>query len=307
MGKRTKAIANGYGSDISWNRVRAIFGNPSPPSSVWERQFDYFDEELHRLANTPYDEIDFSDLWYYHHDLAHVELQPELFNYLFPVCLMDWHDTLMRNQSCSHGDSEFHNGLVRGKVLSNMLTELQRSEVGKFFRDSFLKRLDVESELRMTGSRASAHGWMQRFNSLGIVMPIISDVWKSWWQFDSMGRAISAIQYLSGLIYYDVENPVFDMWTPEQGGGGPYLWSHDSYLYDAGWLSDNVDFLAGVLNFDFVSAQLQTATAKLEGHSAHPIAKKLLNDLPDRKELVELRSIELPKLLQDPRSEGWSV
>ena len=74
---------------VSWDRARAIFGYPDPPTEVTESQFDGFDDALRRLATTPYDEIDFSDLWYYHHDLTYMELQPDLFAYLFPVCLMD--------------------------------------------------------------------------------------------------------------------------------------------------------------------------------------------------------------------------
>ena len=75
---------------------------------------------LHKLAQTPWEKIDFSDLWYYHHDLAYVELQPELFAYLFPVCLMDWHMTLLQNVSCSHGDSEFrYKGVPSRPVSSN--------------------------------------------------------------------------------------------------------------------------------------------------------------------------------------------
>src|SRR4051794_19956218 len=75
---------------IGWERARAIFGDPRPPRTVWERQFDYCDADLRRLATTPYDRIDFADLWYYYHDLAYVELQPDLFDYLFPACLVDW-------------------------------------------------------------------------------------------------------------------------------------------------------------------------------------------------------------------------
>lgn len=117
--KKTSPQARGR---IDWHRVRGIFGNPKPPHKIWEQQFDYIDDELKELAQTPYEQIDFGDLWYYHHDLAYVELQPEVFSYLFPVCLMDWHLTLMANEGCSHGDSEFHYGLVRGDVLQKMLT-----------------------------------------------------------------------------------------------------------------------------------------------------------------------------------------
>src|SRR6476660_3165224 len=90
-------------SAITWERARAIFGNAAPPAHVWERQFDYNDDDLKRIAATPFQQIDSSDLWYYFHDLAYVPLQPDLFHYLFPVCLMDWHKTLMMGEPCSHG------------------------------------------------------------------------------------------------------------------------------------------------------------------------------------------------------------
>jgi hypothetical protein len=123
---------------ISWDRVREIFGHPEPPEEVWERQFDCHDDVLHRLARTPYSEIDFGDLWYYHHNLAHVELQPDLFRFLFPVCLMDWHHSLAQNNACSHGGSEFHYGVHRGRVLETMVTPAQRFAIYEFIRDSFL-------------------------------------------------------------------------------------------------------------------------------------------------------------------------
>lgn len=52
----------------SWERVRSNFENPSQPTSVWERQFDYSNDELRSLASTPDDEIISSDLWYYFHE-----------------------------------------------------------------------------------------------------------------------------------------------------------------------------------------------------------------------------------------------
>ena len=93
---------------INWERARAIFGNAEPPRQVWEKQFDYHDDELQRLAATPYREIERRKLSYYLEDLAFVELQPELFRYLFPVCLMEWHDSLRENRTCGRGLAEFH-------------------------------------------------------------------------------------------------------------------------------------------------------------------------------------------------------
>jgi len=48
---------------ISWERARRIFGDPQPPRTVWERQFDYCDDDLRRQARTPYNRNAFSELW----------------------------------------------------------------------------------------------------------------------------------------------------------------------------------------------------------------------------------------------------
>ena len=143
---------------ISWGRVRRIFGDPQPPRTVWERQFDYFDDEFRHLARTPYDQINFTELWYYHHDLAYVELQSDLFDYLFPVCLMDWHRSLLSNEPCSHGDSDFHYGLHRGNVLEKMVTPERRNTIYTFFRDSFSERLVSERGFIYSGSKTPAFG-----------------------------------------------------------------------------------------------------------------------------------------------------
>lgn len=144
-------------------------------------------------------------------------------------------------------------------------------------------------------------------NSLGLVMSVIPTVWAEWWKLGTTGRSISAIQYLSGLMYFEGENPVFDRWTPEHGGGGPYLWGDDSYIYDRGWIEENVNFLASVLNYDFVSLHLQQAVTKLADHPDVAVAEQVLNDLKDRKDIIEARSAELPSLLKKHKSSGWTV
>ena len=245
--------------EISWDRLRKCSAILSRHRQVWERQFDYFDDKLQRLAITPWEKIDFSDLWYYHHDLAYVDLQPELFTYLFPVCLMDWHETLMRNESCSHGDSEFHYGIHQGRVFERMLTPGQLTDTFEFFRDSFLVRLDQERGFIYRASRTPAYGWISRFNSLGLVMPKIDLLWKAWWSLDTPGRAVAAVQYLSGLMYFEGENSLFGRWTPEEGGGGFYLLGHDSYIHDLGWMEENVRFLEETLNERFVAEKMSQA------------------------------------------------
>lgn len=298
-----------HGGPIGWARARRIFNNPRSPQHVWQRQFDYSDEALQRLARTPYDQIDFSDLWYYHHDLAYVELQPDLFNYLFPVCLMDWHRSLMNDVPCSHGDSEFHYGLHRGNVLEKMVTPSRRDAIFEFFRDSFLERLDAERGLAHAGGKAPFCGWIYRFNSLGVVMPRIDLLWDAWWSFDTPGRAVAALLYCSGLMYFEWENPLFPGWTNQLGGGGPYLWANHTRIYDAGWMECNLDFFRSVFTVGFVNEGVSRAVTRLTGEPEWEQARRIEADLPGCQELLAFRVAELPLLLGRPSTEvdDWSI
>jgi hypothetical protein len=236
-----------------------------------------------------------------------VELQPDLFRYLFPVCLMDWHDSLMHNRDCSHGDSEFHYSVRNGNVFEKLLTPGQRAAVHELFRDSFLERLDAERGFIHAGSKTPAYGWMGRFNSVGVVMPRIDLLWNPWWSLETPGRAVAALQYCSGLMYAEGINPLFAAWTAEDGGGGPYLWSNDSHIHDAGWMSENVDFLAATLTVEFVNDRVAAAVATLDSAPEREKARRLRDDLPACQNVIARRVAELPSLLSRPDStEGWT-
>ncbi|MBN1910022.1 MAG: hypothetical protein JW818_09805 [Pirellulales bacterium] len=281
----------------AWKQARSIFHNSAPPREVWEKQFDFFNDELQRLCSTAWQEIDFADLWFYYHDLAYVELQPEVFSYLFPVCLMAWQDTLTKNVSCASGDAEFHYAVHQGKVFDKMLKAGQKDKVFQFFKDAFITRLDQERGFIYLGSKTPAYGWMCRFNSLGIVMPRIDLLWESWWTLETPGRAVAAIQYISGLVYPPGHNVLFPAWTPEHGGGEPPLLAHDSRIVDSGWMKENTDFLHGVLSREFVVEKLRDAVTLLAHESEHELARQVERDLPRHLALVERRVEELPVLL----------
>lgn len=294
------------GGPIGWARARAIFGEPQPPKTVIQQRGDRGEQVFLRLARTSHEWIDFKDLSQYQDDFAYGDLQPDLFNYLFPACLMHWHASLMENKACGHAD--FHHGIRKGNVLEKMVQPERRNLIYEFFRDSFLERLDMERGFVYTGSRTPAYGWIMRFNSVGLVMPRIDLLWNSWWSLDTPGRAVAALQYCSGLMYFEEDNPVFGAWTKEGGGGGPYLWENDSLIYDAGWKPENLDFLSKTLTVEFVEQHVEKAVARLEGEPEGEKARQLLEDLPERRELVALRVAELPLLLAERKGPGgWSV
>ncbi|MEX1233210.1 MAG: hypothetical protein WEB58_23365 [Planctomycetaceae bacterium] len=288
---RRKQLAN----ELSLDRAKYIFGDARPPVTVWEQQFDYFDEDLQLIARTPLEEIDRDDLWYYHHDLAYVTLQPELFRYLFSLCLWDWHLTLRDNVSCSHGDSEFHYGIVMGKVFETMVTPDELKQVCAFFRDSMLERLNQERQLSNLSLQAICRvlAWIHRFNSLGLINPYMDELWRKWWDVSSPGHAIAAIQYISNLMYFDDENPILTLPGIKIPQTRPYLSGTDSYCH-AGWLPENVEFVRKHVTFDYVQTTLENAIERLQSTEDASAAREIIQAFPDRVELVKSRVRELP-------------
>ena len=272
-------------SPITWERAAAIFGNPKPPKTVWEKQFDYNDDDLQRIARTPYEQFDFKDLWYYYHDLAYSKLQPDLFAYLFPVCLMHWHVTLQRNRGCGQGDADFHYGLRQGDILRQMLTPEQRLAVYQFFRDSFLERLDIERGFVRNHSKTPAYGWFHRFSDLGETIPRLDMIWNSWWTMKTPGQAVAVLQYVSGLMYEASENPAFDVWTKEKGGGPPPRSSYCS----SKWLDENVRFLRATLTTDYVLERVTVAVDRLRAEHESALARQFESDLKPRLHRVHRR------------------
>jgi hypothetical protein len=289
---------------ITRDRIVNVLGPAPKPQHVWEKQFDGFDKELARLAQMNWDRVPDEDLWYYFLDLAYVDLQQDLFRHLFPACLKHWYETLMRNEDASQGDGDFHNALMRGQILEKMLSENERQSVYDFFCDGFLDRIESErgfayhqSHDQMISSGRSANAWIFRLNSLGIVAPVIQPIWEAWWKLDHPGKAVCAVMYSSGLVYLRGENPIYGNWTPEYGGGGPYLTEIDSSIFDWSWRNDNLAFLRGTLSVDYIIRKLDQAAETLSDGSEAALARRVANDAKTRTDVIEIRIGDLQENL----------
>lgn len=286
-------------------QIRELFGNPAPPQVIWEEQFDGFNKELIEMGMKDWQSVTEEELWYYFHDLTYMELQPDLFAHLFPVCLKFWYDTLMRNDSAERGDADLHRSLLRGQILTKMVTPEQRQAIYQFMHDAFIERLENERGFIYAASSTPAYGWMYRFNSIGLVIPIIDRIWDSWWRLDHPGKAVCAIMWASGLIYDEGENPIFGAWTRELGGGGPYLTESDSQIYDSAWLPENLEFLRGTLSSRYLHTKLVQATETLRGEPEHPVALTVTNQAAERLEMLEGRIATLLHDLNTPSADQF--
>jgi hypothetical protein len=290
---------------IAKRRIESVLGRAAKPGSVWQRQFDHFDAKLREIARYDWDQIPEQHLREYFLDLEHVELQGDLFRHAFPACLKYWYDTLLRDAPAAIGDSDFHRALINGDILSKMLSDQDRQRLFTFFADGFLDRLDRERGFKFVRPGRSAQAWISRFNSLGLVAPVIRDAWTQWWAFNSPGQAVCAVMYATGLVYLKGENPIYLPWTPNEGGGGPYLTEWDASYYERGWLEDNLRFMRETLSVDYVLERLHAAAQMLHAEPESDIAEsdlahRVAADAQWRSEVVAIRIDDLISNLARP-------
>ena len=199
-----------------------------------------------------------------------------------------------------------------------MMDSKQQDEVIEFFRDSFLERLDSQPievlPINMTcpsNETGFPFAWIRRLNSLGGIIPRIEAIWQPWWEIETRGRAVAVLRYCSGLIYYfEAERQPFAIRTVRHDWIGPNILEDDSLNYRKGWLEPNVEFLRRILSFDYVFQKIEQAVRSLLNEPEYDLARQVLADAVENRELVESRIAELPILLSDRGNtdfEGWSV
>lgn len=286
---------------ITKQRMVDVLGLAPKPKTVWQRQFDGDDEKLRELARRDWDDIADDGWWQYFLDLTYVELQPDLFRHLFPACLKYWYETLLRDESTDRGDADFHSALVKGDVIAEMLDNAERERLYQFFVDGFLDRLDLERGFKYAPGGKSANAWISRFNALGLTAPIVPRIWRAWWSLETPGQCVSAMMYASGLIYLKGENPIYGVWTPTEGGGGPYLTEWDANLYDCAWLAPNLTFLRDVLSADYVYERVAAAAERLASEPEAALARKIAEDAQARGDVISTRIGNLVTNLAKPR------
>ena len=274
---------------ISLDRMVNVLGAAPKPLVVWEKQFDGSDEMLLELAKMDWNKVPDEYLCCYFLDMAYVELQPDLFRHLFPTCLKFWYDTLMNNASAERGEGDFHYSLLRGNIVKKMLSEKEAQSLYDFFHDGFLDRIEAERGFVFTYPGQAANGWIFRFNSLGYVAPVIKRIWESWWALDNPGKAVCAIMYASGLVYLKGENPIYGQWTPETGGGGPYLTECDGGIYDWAWRDDNLTFLLDTLSSAYIIEKIDQAAATLSACPEAELAAQIAREAKTKSDIISIR------------------
>jgi hypothetical protein len=278
--------------------VRRAMGRSTAPSTITQEAFDSDEGHLKRLVRLQRGErAQPGDLWDYTQDLRYTEIQRPLLGYLLPVCLQAWHDDLRGTKGYGGFVEHFYPVLADRHVFDTHLTPQQTSAVSEFMRQAILQEIDDQRGLTHEGMNARPYRWIRALTTHGVLLPDIDSVWTSWWALGTIGRAVSAVQYISALMYPNEDNPVFAPWTSEGGGGAPCLWDFEGHLYTHRWLEPNVAFLRRTLTVSAVNDVLMRAVDGLTSEPEHEIASRMLGEFPTRSEMLAARCTELPTLL----------
>src|SRR5207244_2750022 len=115
---------------------------------------------------------------------------------------------------------------------------------------------------------------------------------QKWWAFETPGHAVAALEFASGLIYFQVENPIF---RPPESPTATYRaeWSPACEVANKVWRSENVRFLRETLNLRYLGHKLNEARHRLRGEQEITVATKMLEDFMPRRGLVREKIEEL--------------
>lgn len=269
-------------------------GRPVPPGEIWEQAFDYDQAPLERIAREGRlgAAVLGPALEEYCLDLRWVDtLQPDLLRHALPLLLEAWQSFLFDG---SHQDVALalHSALsARPNILATTLDAQSAEIVRDFMAESILSRISGTVQLRV-GSGSDIDRWLACLGSYGCIWPDAGRIFQEWGSTRYRGCSLSAVQYLSLLVYDDRENPVFAD-RVVAGGALPVPWEYASNGVGEHWLTENLASFREAMTLEYVAKWLDRAHRSLAGQPEAELAALVAEDMALQPYLVEGRLMDL--------------
>ncbi|MBL8048016.1 MAG: hypothetical protein JNJ45_04985 [Chthonomonas sp.] len=242
-------------------RISRIFGDPRPPRRVTQKQFDGEQKDLAKTAAKPWHEIDQSDYWHYLLDLCYVDLQQDLFDYLFPAFLIRWWEGQLTRLGGPASECDFYRAIDHGQVLAKMMSESRRQEVLDWMTDAYIEGVDAWSENLSVAYNPRGpndlHGPLWSFNALGQSVPITRAILQRLGDVSTIGRAQWWLVFGTGIIWRENDCPAVPDWTPYSGGGGVYNTGSEASIFDHGFLPENLEAFESFVDYARLMTMLE--------------------------------------------------
>lgn len=289
--------------------LRRLLGSKPPKTITQEAPLGNNKHFRKLMRQDPNELPDVSLLWWYAHDTLYgPPAQKELFLWVLPFMLRAWRMDLRGESWDWGGFVEYFYPLMAKEELAAMLNHKRTKAVAEYMRQAILEEIDVQCGLEYEGKLAIPYRWIASMNSCGVILDDLESLWSAWWSLGTHGRAAAAIQYISCLAFDENDNPIFLPWTPDGGGGPPSLWEFEGILYDRVWKPANVEMLKDFLQPDRVMETLERAVAALAEKPEGPKAQEVLAGVIERREILENRCEDLPRILATNPDQGeWTV
>ncbi len=286
------------------DRLFRIFGEPTKPESYRQDQFDEADEALRRTANKAWHEIDQTDYWHYLMDLCYVELDQDLFDYLFPAFLIRWWEGMLNRTGGPESECDIYRAIDHGQVMTKMMDADRRSEVLSWMVDAYMEGVDAWggqlSVAYSSNGPNDLHGPLWYFHALGQSVPIIDSILGRLADVCTEGRAQWWLVFASGLIWNEDEAPMIPPWTPDGGGGGVYILESAASIYNHGYLGEHHAAIKDRLTYEFVHSRLCLAGQILQSTPQKEWSQLAVEEMRKSPEYIELRIVRFMELLSEP-------
>jgi hypothetical protein len=268
-------------------RLRKIFNKPKPPSVIIEEQFDGDQEKLERLASKQWHEITDDDFSCYLDDLNYVNLQGDLFDYLFPVLLIRWWEC--QQSGARFPRMYFYNAILNGRLLDQRMNSNRKELFLDWMTDAYLEGIanwgGHLSTRYVHGSEYNLGQPLMTFNALGESVPMVGKLLHQLSQVSNLGQAQWWLVFGTGIAWNENDSPFIPGWDRDSGGGGVYLTESDSDIYDSGFTSENLYAMQEIITPDLLCSCLQSAAHHLQGSPHEKWAEEtrdMLEVFPDR-------------------------
>ena len=233
------------------HRLLEIFNHPSPPVVVTQEKFDHFDDELSGTSKKRWHEITMDSDGDYIHDLLYVELQQDLFDYLFPAFLVRWWEAQQTHDDPDRYTWDIYGAFSQRHVLTTMMSPERRSALMAWMVDAYIDGVDLWSG-RLTvdpyGDKSDRlQGPLEAFHALGYSVPITRPILERLCDVTTEGRAQWWLVISSGIAWNENECPFITPWDPDRGGGGIYV-LESAASFSKGYLEENLVAMTEVFN-----------------------------------------------------------
>lgn len=282
-------------------RLRAIFGDPVAPQKITQRPLSRYENLLEEIAEKAWHEIRVPEDSHYLTDLCYSDLQQDLFDYLFPAFLNLWREGQISRQGGSGGEVDIYRAIDSGELLNKMMQPDRQDQVVRWMADAYLEGVDAWSHYLSVdvGSNKpfDLHGPLESFHALGQSVPVTEVILAELTNVSTVGRAQWWLVFASGILWTVNQCPYIPAWNSMSGGGGVYILSSETCIYEHGYLPENLEAMKRIVTVDRLIEVLEDSVNVMPDWPHGEWAQTTLWECCSQRERIAVRLENLMVLL----------